>query len=146
MTIWVVLAFFFMFLAATSIAAWLLWSKNKAINNEIPEHIWQDLKAAIPDADYHFLRTTSGYMGETPGDLISRLSYIGAIHETGDIKQIRLTILELKVADQEKLLKVLVKDIPSEIKIMWLSVISVSGVSSLVAFVFFMLQQVGAVR
>jgi hypothetical protein len=123
-------------------------AKKGPLSNDvkIPDHIWDELKDAIPEADYNFLRTTSSYMGSSPSDTLSRLNYIGAIRNPANPTQVRITILELRLADQEREIFSLRRKIPNDVKVMWLSVSSVAGLSSLVAFVFFMLQQARLVQ
>ncbi len=132
------------------IAVWLSFRAGKMATlqtaDSVPEHIWDELRLAIPEADYNFLRSTSSYMGAAPADMISRLNYIGAAHDPQDPKQVRITILELRLADVEREVIGVREQSPSDTKIMWLAVSSVAGISSLTAFVFFLLQQVNVVQ
>lgn len=146
MRMWIAIAVFLVCCAAIFVFVRRNKKEGGDVPSEVPEHIWDELKAAIPEPDYVFLRTTSGYMGGAPSDLISRLSYIGAAHDPKDPKQVRLAILELRLADQERALKEVGRSMLSEVTVMWLAVISVSGVSSFVAFLFYLLQQIGAVQ
>ncbi|NBB49798.1 hypothetical protein GVN24_16095 [Rhizobium sp. CRIBSB] len=107
----------------------------------VPEHVWLELKASISEADYNYLRATSAYMGGNPADLISRLNYVGSINDPKDPKQVRISILELRLAELDALSKVTLAKIPSDGHIVWLSISSVSTVSSLVALVFYLLQK-----
>ena len=106
----------------------------------VPDHVWEELQAAIPEADYNYLRATSDYMGSSPGDLIARLNHVGAVHDPGDPKQVRLSILELRLAEIEKRLAQTRSETPSDLHIIWISISSVATVSSLVALVFYLLQ------
>lgn len=105
---------------------------------DIPEHIWEELKLAIPEADYNYLRTTSSYMAASPGDMIARLNHVGAVHDPDDPKQVRLSILELRLAEMEK--RIDLQQIPTDLHIIWLSVASIATLSSFIAFIFYLLQ------
>lgn len=107
---------------------------------EVPEHIWDDLKSAIPEADYNYLRATSSYMASSPEDMISRLNYVGAVHDPSDPKQVRLTILELRLAELDAKFEIAKKKIPTDAHVIWLSLSAVATVSSLVALIFYLLQ------
>ncbi|WP_146215577.1 hypothetical protein [Hoeflea marina] len=106
----------------------------------VPDHVWEELKDAIPDADYNYIRTTSAYMASSPSDMIARLNYVGAVHDPKDPKQVRLTILELRLSEQDKKLETVSSRIPSDLHIIWMSLSSVATISSLVALIFYLLQ------
>lgn len=109
-------------------------------DRQVPDHIWDELKSAIPKADYNYLRATNKYMSSSPEDMISRLSYIGAAHDPGDPKQVRIAILELRLAEMHDDLRSLASKTPSDTHIIWVCLSSVATVSSLVALIFYLLQ------
>jgi len=140
MGIWIAILAFIVSIAA------LFFSYRRSVSDrngdaaKIPEHIWDDLSGSIPEPDYNYLRATSDYMSASPGDMIARLNHIGATHEPSDPKQIRLTIVELRISEIEKKVLSLKKSVPSDLHIIWISLSAVATVSSLVALIFYLLQ------
>jgi hypothetical protein len=129
-------------LAVVSIVALMFWRGRKSAPvSEVPEHIWEELKVAIPEADYLYLRATKEYMGQAPGQLIARLGYIGAIHDPDDPAKVRIVVLELRLADVERVVSAVKDELPSDLRIMWLALAAVSTVASLVALVFYLLDK-----
>ena len=106
----------------------------------VPDRVWHELQGLIPEADYNYLRATEQYMAGSSATLVARLGHIGAIHDVADPLKIRLTIMELRIADMQQEIERNRERIPTEYHIAWVSVAAVSTVSSLVALVFFLLQ------
>lgn len=110
-------------------------------NTTVPDHVWLQLRNSLPEADYNYLRATAAYMKGSPSDLVARLNHIGAVGADSDPHQTRVSILELRLADIQSEIEELRKSFPSESHIAWIAVASVSTVASLVALVFYLLQQ-----
>ena len=140
--VWVALLALIMLTGALLVSYRSVSKNNPNSNNHasVPDHVWEELQAAIPKADYNYLRATSDYMGSSPNDLVARLNHVGAVHDPADPKQVRLSILELRLAEVEKIALQARSDMPNDLRIIWISVSSVATVSSLVALVFYILQ------
>lgn len=114
--------------------------KSSVSSAEVSERVWDELKSSIPEADYNYLRATAQYMSGNPGDLVSRLNHIGAVHEPKDPQLVRIAILELRMSDIQLEIDRTKNVMPSETHIAWVAVAAVSTVSSLIALVFYLLQ------